>query len=89
MGFMEASPHKSGQSQTEKRRIQKSDRAAGLGSNSNCLGKFCYRLYITFQVILPSLDRNFRSFCKFVCGNTPRRTKKKYIPSRSQVESSV
>ena len=78
MGFMEAPPYQSGQSQTEKRRMhQKSDRAAGLGSNSNCLGKFCYRLYITVQVILPSLDRNFRSFCKFVCGNIPRRDKEK------------
>lgn len=45
MGFMEAPPYQSGQSQTEKTCINQKSARAGLSSNSNFLGKFCYRYY--------------------------------------------
>ena len=85
MGIMEAPPYQSGQSQTEKTCINQSARA-GLSSNSNFLGKFCYRLlhFKLFFYHWISTSGDFVSF--FFCGNTPRRDKgkvdSKYAPSR-------
>ena len=70
MGIMEAPPYQSGQSQTEKTCINQSARA-GLSSNSNFLGKFCYRL-IHFKLFFYHWI-----FGVFFCGNTPRRDKEK------------
>lgn len=85
---MEAPPNQSGQSQTEKTCVnQKSDRA-GLSSNSNFLGKFCYRL-LRFKLLLYHWVSTSGDFVNLFAVTRLAGTKKKYIPSTHQVDSSV
>ena len=88
MCFIEAPPYQSGQSQTEKTCInQKSDRA-GLSSNSNFLGKFCYPL-LRFKLFFYHWISTSGDFVSLCAVTRLAGTKKKYIPSTRKVDSSV
>ena len=87
MGFMEAPPYRSGQSQTEKTCINQKSARAGLSSNSNFLGKFCYRL-LHFKLFFYHWISTSDDFVSFFAVTRLAGTRKKYIPSTRQVEAS-